>query len=148
MKILNRRARFNYQIGESFEAGIALTGSEVKSIKMGRGDLSTAFVRLQSGEAWLINANIPQYSRNTDSVYDPLRSRKILLHKSELVDLASKQGGQKLTLIPLSLYTKGRLVKAQIAFAKGKKQFEKRDTLKARDIQREVEQALKDTRGR
>lgn len=143
MKIINKRAQFEYQIGESFEAGLALTGQEVKSVKQGRGDLSNAFVRIRDNEAWLINANIPQYSGSTPG-YDPVRSRKVLLHRSEIISLVSKLGQQRLTLVPLSLYTKGRLVKAQIALARGKRQFEKRTVLRKKDLEREVERTLKD----
>lgn len=144
MKILNRRARHDYQIGESFEAGIALTGPEVKSIKQGRGDISSSFVRIKDGEAWLVGANIPLYGQASAPGYDPIRTRKVLLHKNEIISLSTKVGQQRLTLVPLSLYTKGRLVKVQLALGRGKKQYEKREAKRRADVQREVERALRD----
>lgn len=146
MRIVNRRARHDYQILETFEAGISLTGPEVKSIKQGRGNLSGSFVRVKDGEAWLAGTDIPKYGPAGKQDYDPTRPRKLLLHKKEIVSLSTKVRQQQLTLVPLSLYTKGRLVKAQVALAKGKKKYEKREALKRRDIEREVERALK-TRG-
>lgn len=144
MKLLNRRARHDYHIFESFEAGIVLTGQEVKSIQQGRGDLSNSFVRLRGGEAWLVGANIPRYGGNsTVQEYDPLRTRKLLLHKKELLDLDLKSKGKSLTFIPLSLYTKGRRVKAQIASARGKKQFEKREAKRRKDLDREAERDIR-----
>lgn len=142
MKITNRRARRDYQILESFEAGIVLSGPEVKSIKQGRGDLSSSFVRIKDGQAWLVGANIPLYQQAHSREYDPLAQRKLLLHKKELVSLAIKIS-RGLTLIPLSLYTKGRLVKVQVALARGKRKYEKRDAKRRKDIEREVERTLK-----
>lgn len=142
MRILNRRARHDYQLFENLEAGIALTGSEVKSVRAGRGDLSSAFVRIKDGEAWLVGANIPRYEAGSKD-YDPIRTRKLLLHKNELVSLSTKMAQQNLTLVPISLYTKGRLVKVRVALGKGKKQYEKRDAKRRKDIDREVERALK-----
>lgn len=144
MKLYNKRARFDYQIEDSFEAGIALTGTEVKSIRDGRGDISSAFVRLRGGEAWLIGANIPQSVHSSIQDYDPVRSRKILLHKEQLLSLGTKLTSKNLTLVPVSLYTKGRLVKAEIALGKGKKQFEKKEAKRRADLDREAEQALRE----
>ncbi|MDO8503849.1 MAG: SsrA-binding protein SmpB [bacterium] len=143
MRIFNRRARHDYQLFEKFEAGIALTGSEVKSIKGGRGDLSSSFVRIKDGEAWLVGTNIPRYAAGSKD-YDPLRTRKLLLHRNELVSLDTKMAQQNLTLVPISLYTKGRLVKVRVALGKGKKQYEKRDAKRKKDIERDVERALKE----
>lgn len=142
MKIINRRARYDYQIFDSFEAGIALKGEEVKSLKQKRGNLASSFVKIKNGEAWLLGANIPQADQPSSRNYDPTRARKLLLHKKEIISIETKSKQQKLTLIPLSLYTKGRLVKAQIAFAKGKKQFEKREAKKRKDIQRQTEKEM------
>lgn len=143
MQILNRRARHDYQFFESFEAGLALKGSEVKSIKQGRGDLAASFVRMKEGEAWLVGANIPLYGTAPAAGYDPLRDRKLLLHKEQLISLNTKAKQQKLTLVPLSLYTKGNLVKLRVALGRGKKQYEKRDAKRKKDIQRDIERSLK-----
>lgn len=143
MRIINRRARHDYQVLDSFEAGIALSGAEVKSVKQGRGDLASSFVRIKDGEAWLVGANIPRYGPAAGQDYDPLRTRKLLLHKKELVSLGAKVRQQRLTLVPLSLYTKGRLIKARIALAKGKKKYEKREAKRRKDIDREIERTLK-----
>lgn len=143
MRILNRRARHDYYLFESFEAGIALTGAEVKSIKQGRVDLSSAFVRIKDGETWLVGANIPVYGHSSPEGYDPLRTRKILLHKKELVSLSTKTRQERLTLVPLSLYTKGRLVKVQVALARGKRKYEKREAKRRKDAQRETERSFR-----
>lgn len=144
MKLTNKRVYRDYQVLEKFEAGIILTGPEVKSLKQGRGDLSSSFVRIREGEAWLTGTNIPSYQQAGGQEYDPLRPRKLLLHKKELLSLSTKIGQSGLTLVPLSLYTKGRLVKAEIALAKGRKQYEKREVKKRKDIEREVERALRE----
>lgn len=142
MKLINRRAKFDYTILESFEAGIALTGEEVKSLKLGRGNLASSFVKIKAQEAWLLGVNIPPSGQSSLQNYDPTRARKLLLHKKQIISIETKSKQQKLTLLPLSLYTKGRLVKAQIAFAKGKKQFEKREAKKRKDIQRQTEKEM------
>lgn len=141
MKIINRKAKHNYQIFESFEAGISLLGIEVKSIKLGRGDISSAFVRIKDSEAYLVGANIPPFQPVVG--YDPLRTRKLLLHKSELISAMTKTKQQRLILIPLSLYTKGKRVKLQVAFARGKKQFEKKEAKKRKEIEREAEREIR-----
>lgn len=143
MDVRNRRARRNYQILDTFEAGIVLSGAEVKSIKAGRGDLSGSFVRIRSGEAWLVGAHIPLYQASYPEGYDPLRMRKLLLHKDEVISLDTKTKQQRLTLVPISLYTKGRLVKARVALARGKKKYEKREAKRRKDIERETERELK-----
>ncbi len=144
MQILNRRARHDYQLFESCEAGIALKGSEVKSIKQGRGDLAASFVRMKENEAWLIGANIPLYGTAPAALYDPLRERKLLLHKEQLISLNTKSKQQKLTLVPLSLYTKGNLIKIRVALGRGKKQYEKREAKRKKDTQRDIERSLKE----
>ncbi|MAG60099.1 SsrA-binding protein [Candidatus Woesebacteria bacterium] len=144
MRILNRRARHDYQILESFEAGVALTGAEVKSIKEGRADLGGSFAQIRDGEAWLLGANIPLYKGSSGAAdYDPLRIRKLLVHRKEIVSLETKIKQKKLTLVPISLYTKGRLVKVKVALGRGKKKYEKRDAKRQKDIQREIERELK-----
>lgn len=141
MKIINRKAGFDYQILEKFECGIVLSGAEAKAIHTNHADLSRSTARIMGGEAYLINASIQP--KNPPNNYQPTRSRKLLLHKAELVSLGTKIKQFKLTLVPLSLYTKGRLVKAELALAKPKRKFEKKQTLKDRDIQRDLERELR-----
>jgi SsrA-binding protein len=140
MAIINRKAKFNYQLLERFEAGISLLGREAKAIRDKRGDLSNSYAKIIEDEAFLINANIPA---DTGGSYNPTRTRKLLLHKSEIISLESKIKAKKLTLVPTRMYTKGRLVKVEIALAKSKRKFEKKEAIKRRDIEREIEQQIK-----
>jgi len=141
MKIFNKRAKFDYKLDdERFEAGLSLSGGEAKAIRTGHLDLSGSVARIVGGEAWLINANIPVLG---SSKYDAKRSRKLLLHKNEIVSIATKAKQQKLTLLPLAVYTKGRLVKAELALGKPKKKFEKKEEIKLRDIKRDIAQELR-----
>ncbi|MFH0749909.1 MAG: SsrA-binding protein SmpB [Candidatus Gottesmanbacteria bacterium] len=139
MKIINRKAPFEYTIVDRIEAGIALAGSEVKSLRLGHGKLEGAFVKILNGEAYLVNAEITMYPYARPNGYDPKRTRKLLLHKKELISLQSKLESAKLTLIPLSWYTKGPQMKLEIGLARGKKQYEKREIKKKKDLQRELE---------
>ncbi len=139
MKIFNKKAAFEYEILERFEAGINLTGAEVKSIKSGHAQLTGAFVRIIGSEAYLVNAQIFPYIYARPEGYDPKRTRKLLLHKAELIRLKSKLDGANLTLIPLSWYTKGPLVKLEIGLARGKKEYEKREVKRREDQRRELE---------
>ena len=132
MKISNKKATFNYEIIESFETGIVLTGAEVKSIKDGRINLTDSFVKIISGDLYLVNAEIPQYKYSSDEFYDARRSRKLLVKKKELVQIDSKLKAKKLVLIPLSIYTKGKLVKVEVAYARGRKRHEKKQREKER----------------
>jgi len=138
MQIKNKKARFNYNLLEDFETGIELKGGEVKSIKQGFADLSASYAKFLQGELYLINANIPTVQNNLDAT----RARKLLLHKKELVSIMTKIKAKKLTLVPISLYTRGRLVKVKLALAKRKKGFEKKESLKKKDMQREIEKTL------
>ena len=142
--IVNRRAYFDYEILDTYEAGIVLHGFEVKAAKKGMINLIGAFVVIRGGEAWLLNATISPYQAgNIPKDYDPMRSRKLLLKKveiSELVGFSSKQG---LTLIPLRLYNKRNLVKILIGVGKHKKKSDKRETIKKRDTEREVRRTLR-----
>lgn len=134
----NRKAHFNYEVEESIEAGMELLGFEVKSIKNGMGNINAAFCIIRGGEAYIIGMNIPPYQpRNNMLDYDPERNRKLLLSKKEIKYLADKDSTKGLTLIPLSLYSKGRRIKISIAIARGKKVFDKRETIKKRDLDRE-----------
>lgn len=140
MIVFNKKAKFNYNLFERFEAGVVLTGAEVKALRGGRADLSNSYAKIISGEAYLVNANIPAEGILN---YDPTRSRKLLLHKSELISLGSKMKQKKLTLVPVKVYTKGRLVKVQLALAKSKRKFEKKEAIKKKDIEKELDKALK-----
>jgi SsrA-binding protein len=144
MKIINRKARFDYQILDTIEAGIQLTGPEVKSIKGGRAKLEGSFVKIIDGEVFLVNASISPYRFARQEGYDPNRSRKLLLHKRQIISLETKMHGSNLTLIPLSCYTKRGVVKVQIGLAKGKRKYEKKQAKKRRDLEREVERELKE----
>ncbi len=137
-KITNRRARYDYQLLKKFEAGIVLAGPEVKSVKAGHIKLAASFVRIYDGEIWLHNAHISPYAFADNRDYEPTRTRKLLLHKKELINLERQIKEKKLTIVPVSCYTKHRKVKLEIALARGKKQYEKREAIKRRDIERET----------
>lgn len=143
MKIMNRKATFDYDILDRFEAGVHLVGIEVKSLKGGHASLDGAFVRLIGSEAYLVNAQVFPYAYARPEGYDPKRTRKLLLHKRELVSLRSKVEGANLTLIPLSWYTKGPLIKLEVGLARGKKQYEKREAKRRADQQRELDQEFR-----
>ncbi len=143
MKIVNRKARFKFEILDKFEAGVVLLGMEVKSIREGRIKFDEAFVKNIDGELWLVNAHIPAYQFADSRNYQPARSRKLLLHKKEILSLCQKMEKGKLTLIPLSCYTKKGKIKLQIALARGKKKWQKKEKIKRRDLEREVQRELK-----
>ncbi len=139
----NRRAVFDYQILEKFEAGIALLGHEVKAIRIGRISIAGSYVVLKGEEVFLINCNIPPYQpKNTPSDYDPKRSRKLLLKKREIRRLLGKKKEEGLTLVPLKVYTKNKLIKVEVGLAKGKKKFDKREAIKKREAERNIKRAL------
>lgn len=141
----NRKARFDYEMLEKYEAGIELLGSEVKSVRGGTMSLEGAFIIVRGGEAYLINSNIPPYQpKNAPKDYDPLRNRRILLTKKEIAELSVSGKNKSLTIVPVSVYNKGRKIKVEIALVKGKKKFDKRESIKSRDIDRELRRAQKD----
>ena len=141
----NRKVYFNYEILEKYETGIELLGSEVKSVRAGKMSLEGAFVIVRGGECFLINANVPPYQpNNTAKDYDPLRNKKLLLTKKEIGILADSGNNKSLTIVPISVYNKGRKIKISIALAKGKKKFDKRETIKKRETDREVRREVKD----
>ena len=141
----NRRARFDYEILEKYETGIELLGSEVKSVRGGQMSLEGSFIIVRGGEAFLINANIPPYQpKNAGEDYDPLRNRRLLLTKKELQELAKSEKNKSLTIVPISVYNKGRKIKVEIALVKGKKKFDKRETIKKRETDREVRREAKE----
>jgi len=140
----NKKAYHDYEILEEIEAGIVLKGFEVKSIKQGKASLKGARVVVRGNEAFLIGANVPPYqASNTPKDYDPERARKLLLHKKEIAKLIGKEQQKGLTLPALSLYNKGGLVKLKFAVARGKKKFDKRESIKKRDIERDLKRSLK-----
>jgi SsrA-binding protein len=140
----NRKAHFNYEVIEKYEAGIELLGFEVKSIKSGRAILAGAFAIIRGGEAYLMNMQIPPYQvGNTSESYDPTRTRRLLLSKKQIREIAPSDNMKGLTLVPLSLYSKGRLIKVELAVVKGKKNYDKRETIKKRDVEREIRRDMK-----
>lgn len=139
----NRKARFDYEILETYEAGISLTGQEVKSIKSGRANLTGSFVVVRLNSASLLNAQIPPYQpKNISADYKPDRTRQLLLNKKELNYLFGKTK-EGLTIVPLSIYNKGRRIKAEIALARHKKAHDKRETIRKRETEREMRRMLK-----
>lgn len=140
MKKINRKAKFNYNLFEKYEAGIVLAGAEVKAIRKGDIDLSNSFAKVMEDEVYLINVNIPVEGKKD---YNPTRTRKLLLHKKEILSIKTKIKAKKLTLVPTKVYTKGRRIKAEIALAKSKKKYQKKETKKKKDIEREVERELR-----
>ncbi len=143
MKIVNKKALHNYHILEHLEAGVVLSGSEVKSIRTGRIDLGESHIKVLNGEAFLINVNIPKYNQASETAYDPQRSRKLLLHRSQIDSLTLKSSGKSVTLVPVSIYEKSNRFKVEIGLAKSKKEFDKRRITKERDNSRRVEQELR-----
>ena len=142
--VVNRQARFNYEILEKFEAGISLVGTEVKSIREGKGNIKEAYADIRGGEAWLIGAHISPYSHGNITNHDPLRDRKLLLNAREIDRLQGKVMEKGLTLVPLRLYLKGRLIKLELGVARGKKLVDKREDIKKRDQEREIQREIKD----
>ncbi len=140
----NKKANFNYQILEKYEGGIELLGSEVKAIKAGKASFEGSFIIIRGGEVFLINMNIQPYQiNNIAKDYNPLRNRKILITKKEIEELAKTEKNKSLTIVPLSLYSKNRKIKIEFAVAKGKKSFDKRETIKKRDTDRELRREYK-----
>ena len=139
----NKKARFDYQLGETFEAGMVLKGTEVKSLRLGKGNLTDSYARLKEGEAWLIGCHISAYPYAYYDNHDPERPRKLLLHKRELKRLAGKIQEQGMSLIPLRLYFKNGRAKVELALAKGKKTHDKRQSIKEREHSREIARAMK-----
>jgi SsrA-binding protein len=143
----NRKAGFDYHILETFEAGVALLGTEVKSAREGRVNLRDSYCRLQNGEAYLLGVHIGQYSHDGGyTVHDPTRPRKLLLHREELRKLLGKTTEKGLTIVPLRMYFKKGRIKVAIALVKGKKSYDKRETIKRRETERETRAAVKSGR--
>ena len=140
---LNRQAHHNYFIHETYECGIALTGTEVKSIRAGKANLRDSFARIQKGEVYLWNAHISPYEQGNIFNKDPLRPRKLLLHKYEINKLLGKTKEKGIAIVPLKVYFKGSLVKVEIGLAKGKKLYDKRNDIAKKDMRREAEKEFK-----
>ncbi len=139
----NRRARYDYRIEDTYEAGLVLTGTEVKSLRAGRASLADGFGQISDGEVWLHNVHIPQYTEGTWTNHEPRRTRKLLLHRREIDKLSSATAEQGLTLVPLSLYFKDGKVKVELGLGRGKRTYDKRHDLASRDAAREVDRALR-----
>ena len=142
MKIINRKAFFEYEILETFEAGINLYGHEVKSARLGKADLAGSFVRILGSEIYLVNAKIWEYQPGQIEGYDEGRTRKLLLHKKQIISLKSKTEGSNLSLVPISMYLKNGFIKVEVGLGRGKKKYEKRQAIKKRDLQRDLEREL------
>jgi len=139
----NRKAYHEFHILENFEAGIQLKGSEVKSIREGSVSLKQSYIVTRKGEAWIKALHIPSYSHTGYDGHDPLRNRKLLLHKREILKIDTKLAEKGLTAVPTKLYFKGGLVKIELGLAKGKKLYDKRASKKKRDVERDIQRALK-----
>lgn len=141
----NRKARHEYFILESMEVGIVLSGTEIKSVRSGQVNLKDGFARIENGELWLYNVHISPYEKGTYYNKDPLRPRKLLAHKGQILKLRIKTKEKGLTLIPLGMYIKeGKRAKIELAIAKGKQQHDKRETIAERDSEREIKRAIRD----
>lgn len=142
MRIFNRRSGHDYELHEHYEAGINLLGAEVKAVRAGRADLTGSHVRIIGSEAYLVGASVFPYEYARPEQYDERRTRKLLLHKSQILNFKHKMEGQNLTIVPISLYTTGSLIKLEIALGKGKKQYQKKEAKRRKDIQRDIDRAL------
>ena len=138
----NRRARFDYDIEETFEAGIVLTGAEVKSLRGGRASLAEAYARVTAGEVWLENLHIPPYSHGSERDHEPRRPRKLLLHREEIERLIGRTQERGLTLVPMRLYFRRGIAKLELGLGRGRRQHEKRDAALEREHRREMERAF------
>jgi SsrA-binding protein len=139
----NRRARYDYRIEDTYEAGLVLTGTEVKSLRAGRASLADGFGQISDGEVWLHNVHIPEYTQGTWTNHEPRRIRKLLLHRREIDKLSAATAEQGLTLVPLSLYFKDGKAKVELGLGRGKRTYDKRHDLASRDAAREVDRALR-----
>ena len=139
---VNRKARHDYFIDETIEAGLVLTGSEIKSIRAGRVNLRDSYAQIKDGEAWLLNAHIAAYDPASREGHDPRRPRKLLLHKYQINRLAGRVQAKGYTLIPLRLYLKNNLAKVELGLARGKKQYDKRQAIAKREAERQIARAL------
>jgi SsrA-binding protein len=143
---VNRRARHDYAIEDTLEAGLVLTGTEIKSIRAGRANLAEAYARIERGEAWLIGAHIAPYEQGNRNNHEPTRTRKLLLHRDQIAELLGKTQAKGFTLVPLRLYIRDGLAKLEVGIARGKKAHDKRRSIAERDMRRELEREAKEAR--
>ena len=141
---LNRRARHDYAIEQTIEAGLVLTGTEIKSIRAGRANLAEAYARIERGEAWLIGAHIAPYEQGNRNNHEPTRTRKLLLHRDQIAELTGLQAAKGLTIVPLRLYIRRGRAKLELGLAKGRKKHDKRELEKSRDWQRQKARVMRD----
>jgi len=141
---INRRARYEYALEETLEAGIVLTGTEIKSIRAGRVNLAEAYARIERGEAWLIGAHIAPYEQGNRNNHEPTRTRKLLLHRDQIAELIGRTQAKGFTLVPLKLYIRDGMAKLELGVGKGKKAYDKRRTIAERDVRREIERSTKE----
>ena len=144
--IKNKRATFDYELLETFTAGIVLTGTEIKSVRERRINLKDGFAQIHNGEAWLMNVHISEYTQGNRFNHDPLRARKLLLHKKEIQKLTGQTSEKGITIVPLKIYLKHGFAKVLLGIAKGKHDYDKRETIKKRDQEREIRRTLKNYR--
>ncbi len=143
--VTNKKANFNYEIGDKYSAGIELQGFEVKSLRNGQGSLDGAYVTVRGAEAYLVNSFVPPFQeKNTPKGYDPRRIRKLLLTKKEIEELGSVEKTKGLTIVPISVYNKGRVLKVDLGVGKGKKKFDKRESIKKHSTERETRREFSD----
>jgi SsrA-binding protein len=140
---VNRRARFEYAIEDTFEAGVVLTGTEIKSIRAGHVNLAEAYARIEHGEAWLIGAHIAPYDQGNRNNHEPRRTRKLLLHRTQIAELMGLTGQKGLTLVPMRLYLRNGRAKLELGLARGKKAHDKRRSIAERDMRRELARETK-----
>lgn len=142
----NKKARHDYQILETLEAGLVLTGTEIKSVRERRINLKDGFAQIHNGEAWVMNVHISEYTQGNRFNHDPLRARKLLLHKKEIQKLTGQTSEKGITIVPLKVYLKHGFAKVLLGIAKGKHDYDKRETIKKRDQEREIRRTLKNYR--
>jgi SsrA-binding protein len=143
---VNRRARHDYAVEDTLEAGLVLTGTEIKSIRAGRANLAEAYARIERGEAWLIGAHIAPYEQGNRNNHEPTRTRKLLLHRDQIAELVGKTQAKGFTLVPLRLYIRNGMAKLELGIARGKKAHDKRRSIAERDMRRELEREGKEAR--
>lgn len=141
---VNRRARHEYAVDETLEAGLVLSGTEIKSIRAGRVNLAEAYARIEHGEAWLIGAHIAPYEQGNRNNHEPTRTRKLLMHRDQIAELVGRTQAKGFTLVPLKLYIRNGMAKLELGVARGKKAHDKRRTIAERDMRRELERSTKE----
>ena len=141
---VNRRARHEYAVDETLEAGLVLSGTEIKSIRAGRVNLAEAYARIERGEAWLIGAHIAPYEQGNRNNHEPIRTRKLLLHRDQISELVGRTQAKGFTLVPLKLYIRNGMAKLELGVAKGKQAHDKRRTIAERDMRRDLERSTKE----